>query len=354
MASAGTRLAALLGALVVALALGGGPGTTSTAASDRMYARSLDGQVGAGPVRLDRLARISATWRGGPITTSTGEVVTVLVSDALPAETPEKWAEFLVKLVHGGELPRLSTTIASLEEVGDICGSRALGCYRGNEMIAMGEPTIDGTTPEEVVRHEYGHHVGFHRLNTPWPAIDWGPKRWASTASVCGKVARRQAFPGDGDRNYAQNPGEAWAEVYRVMDERKAGITTNAWPIIVESFYPNEADLAAAEQDVLRPWTKNRTATYRRTFRKQTKKPWWISVQTPLDGELKLSALLPRQGEFEVALIGSNRRSVLKRAQWLGQRVKRTATTVCGQRSLFVRVTPKQSAGRVTVTLSAP
>lgn len=356
MASAGTRLAALLSGVLLALVLGGGAsqGATATAPSDSAYARSLDGQVGAGQVRLDRLARISATWRGGPITTSTGEVVTVLVSDSLPAETPEKWAEFLVKLVHGGELPRLSTTIASLEEVGDICGSRALGCYGGNEMIAMGAPTIDGTTPEEVVRHEYGHHVAFHRVNTPWPAIDWGPKRWASAASVCGKVARRQAFPGDGGQNYAQNPGEAWAEVYRVMDERKAGITANSWPIIVESFFPSEAALAAAEQDVVRPWTKNRTAPSGRTFRKQTKKPWWIPVQTPLDGELELTALLPRQGEFEVALVAANRRSVLKRAQWVSQRLKRTATTVCGQRSLFVRVTPKQGAGRVTVTISAP
>jgi hypothetical protein len=357
MASAGTRLAALLVGVLVAGAAGGGVGAsaTSTAPNDGAYARSFDGQVGAGEVRLDRLARISATWRGGPIATSTGEVVTVLVSDSLPAETPEKWAEFLAKLVHGRELSRLTTTIATLDEVGDICGSRALGCYSGNEMIAMGEPTIDETTPEEVVRHEYGHHVGLHRLNTPWPAIDWGPKRWASAASVCQKVSRREAFPGDGDRNYAQNPGEAWAEVYRVMDERKAGITANSWPIIVESFYPSEAALVAAEQDVLRPWTKNRIATYGRTFRKPTKKPWWIPVQTPLDGELKLSALLPRQGEFEVALVAANRRSVLKRAQWVSQRLKRAgATNVCGQRSLFVRVTPKQGSGRVSVTISTP
>jgi hypothetical protein len=354
MASAGTRLAALLVGVLVSGAAGGSVSPTSTAPSDGAYARSLDGQVGAGQVRLDRLARISAAWRGGPITTSTGEVVTVLVSDSLTAETPEKWAEFLVKLVHGRELSRLTTTIATLEEVGDVCGDHALGCYTGNAMVAMGQPTIDGTTPEEVVRHEYGHHVGFHRINTPWPAIDWGPKGWATAASVCPKVFRREAFPGDDGRNYAQDPGEAWAEVYRVMNERKAGITTSSWRIIADSFYPSQAALVAAEQDVLRPWTKNRIATFRRTYRKPTKKPWWIPVQTPLDGELKLSALLPGQGEFEVALLASNRRSVVKRAQWVSQRLKRTATNVCGQRSLFVRVTPKQGAGRVTITISTP
>jgi hypothetical protein len=344
---------ALLAALVLALAVGGASVQAEPAAADAPAdARAFDGH--AGPARVNSRALASLAFRGGPITTSTGEVVHVLVSDSLPAETPEKWAEFLVKLVHGRELSRLTTTIATLDEVTDICGSRALGCYGRNEMIAMGEPTIDGTTAEEVVRHEYGHHVAAHRLNTPWPAVDWGPKGWASSASVCRKVARKEAFPGDQGGHYAQNPGEAWAEVYRVLTERKAGITTSSWEIVDDSFYPSPAALVAAEQDVLRPWAKNRTATHRRTFGKQARKAWWIPVQTPLDGELRLSALLPAQGEFEVALVAANRRSVLERAQWVSQRLKRTAANVCGQRSLFVRLTPKQSAGRVTVTVSAP
>jgi hypothetical protein len=344
---------ALLAASALALAVGGGSVQAERSSSEEpALARAFDGQ--AVDARVDRAAQSALAFRGGPITTSTGEVVHVLVSDSLPAETPEKWAEFLVKLVHGRELSRLTTTIATLDEVTDICGSRALGCYGRNEIIAMGEPTIDGTTAEEVVRHEYGHHVAAHRLNTPWPAVDWGPKGWASAASVCRKVARKEAFPGDQGGNYAQNPGEAWAEVYRVLTERKAGITTSSWEIVDDRFYPSTAALVAAEQDVLRPWAKNRTATYRRTFGKQARKPWWITVQTPLDGELKLSALLPAQGEFEVALVAANRRSVLERAQWVGQRLKRTATSVCGQRSLFVRLTPKRSAGRVAVTVSAP
>ncbi len=356
MPSAGTRLAALLGGVLVAVALGGAasPSAATSTGGDGAYARSLDGQVGAGPLRLDRLARLSATWRGGAITTSTGEVVSVLVSDSLPLETPEKWAEFMVGLVHGPEISRLTTSIASLAEVQDICGEQALGCYRGNEMIALGEPTVDGTTPEEVVRHEYGHHVAFYRRNTPWDAIDWGPKRWASAAAVCPKVSRSEAFPGDGGRNYAQNPGEAWAEVYRLMDERKAGITTASWLIIAPSFFPSEAALVAAEQDVLHPWTKNRVKTFGRTFRRGTRNAWWIPVQTPLDGELRLSAVLPRRSQHEVALVSANRRAVLKRAQWVSQRLKRTTTNVCGQRSLFVRVLPNRSPGRITITLSTP
>jgi hypothetical protein len=355
MASAGTRLAALLvGALLAAVAAGGGSGTNAAgAAGGTGYARSLDGQVGSG-LRADRLARVAATWRGGPITASTGEVVNVLVSDSLPVETPEKWAEFLASLTHGPELSLLTTSIGTLQEVQDVCGGRALGCYFGNEMVAFGEPVIDGTTAEEVVRHEYGHHVAYHRVNPPWIAIDWGPKNWASAATVCPRVARREAFPGDEGRNYAQNPGEAWAETYRLMDERKAGITTATWPIIAPSFYPSEAALVAAERDVVQPWTKGSTTASKRVFGKKTKKVWWIPLATPLDGELRLSALVPNGGLHEVALVAANRTTVLARGQWVSQRLKRVETTVCGQRSLFVRVTQKGALGRVTVTVSAP
>jgi hypothetical protein len=355
MAPAGTRLAALLCALLVAGAVGGGGGTTPEAASAVGYgqARSFDGQSGAGPLRADRLARLAASWRGGPIVTSTGETVTVLVSDSLPLETPEKWAEFLVHLTHGPEITVLETTIATLDEVQDVCGPDALGCYARNRMIALGAPTIDGTTPEEVVRHEYGHHIANHRENTPWTALDWGPKRWASAASVCPKVSRREAFPGDGGRNYAQNPGEAWAEVYRVMDERKAGITTATWDIVSRTFFPGEPALAAAERDVLQPWAKNRTTSFRRTFGKRTK-AWWIPLQTPLDGELVLQARVSKNGLFGVALVAPDRKTVLRRANWVGQRLKRTRTNVCGQRTMFARVTRNGPPGSVKITVSAP
>ena len=342
----------LLAASGAALASASSAGTAPTASA--AYVRSLDGQTGAS--RIDAAARTAITWRGGAITASTGELVNVFVSDLLPAETPEKWAEFLVGLTHGPELSLLTTRLATLDEVQQLCGAQALGCYLRNEMIALGEPTIDGrgATPEEVVRHEYGHHVGFHRANPPWRAIDWGPKNWASSAGVCARVSRGEAFPGNEGRNYALNPGEGWAETYRLMDERKDGITTATWHIVSQSFFPNETALAAAERDVLTPWSANRRTVHRRVFGKTTKKVWWIPVQTPLDGELTLSATLPRNGVHEVALVAPNRRTVLGRAQWVGQRVKRTATTVCGQRSLFVRVTQSGGLGRVTVTASAP
>ena len=349
-------VAVLAGSLLALLGAGADVTTrdasTARATSTSGLARSFEGPTGT--AGTNRAARSALTWRGGTVTASTGEVVRVYVSDALPAETPEKWAEFLAQLTHGPELARLTANIASLAEVQDLCGSRALGCYSGNDIVSLGEPAPDGTTPEEVARHEYGHHVAWNRLNTPWRAVDWGPKHWASAATVCPRVTRREAFPGNEGSNYAQNPGEAWAEVYRLMDERKAGITSATWPIIAPSFFPDEADLLAAERDVLQPWIVNQKSVFRRTFAKGAKKVWWIPLPTPLDGDLALNATLPRAGLHEVALVASNRSTILRRAQWVSQRVKRLTTGICGQRALFVRVTPSGAAGRVTVSVSRP
>ena len=167
-------------------------------------------------------------------------------------------------------------------------------------------------------------------------------------------MTRGEAHPGDEGRNYQLNPGEAWAEVYRLLEERKDGITTGAWPIIAPSFYPTEADLQAAERDVLQPWTKGTTRAFSRTFAKRTPRVWWIPLSTPLDGGIRITAAVPKGGTHEVALVGPNRRTVLRRATWVGQRAKRIDTTVCGQRSLFVRVTQAGSLGRVSVTAATP
>lgn len=349
---------ALLVLALLALVGGAGAGTSAAtpapAGSHLAHARIASVQ---GTFSSARLARAAVTWRGGRITASTGEALRVFVSDSIPVEStsPEAWAEFLAGLTHGAELSLLTAYIATLEEVQQICGARALGCYGRNQMIAPGDLSpLTGATAEEVVRHEYGHHVAFHRSNAPWVAIDWGPKRWASVANVCARAARKEAYPGDQGSNYSLNPGEAWAETYRLMDERKAGITTATWPIIAPSFYPGELALQVAEADVLDPWVKQATTTFQRTFGRSTGKVWLIPLRTPLDGELRVSVTLPRNGTHAVELVAANRRTVIRRGQWTGQRVKRLTSTVCGQRTHFVRITQSGAPGRVVVTATTP
>jgi hypothetical protein len=349
------QLAALLSGalLLLALVLLATRGPAAAAEHGSSYARSLEDDATA-QLSATRLARLATTFRGGPITTSTGEVVDVRVSDALPVETatPEGWAEFLVHLTHGSELGMLKASIVTFDEVQEICGLRALGCYGRDQLVAPGETVID-TSPEEVVRHEYGHHIAAHRVNDPWIAIDWGPKRWATAANVCSRVTRNEAYPGDEGANYRLNPGEAWAEVYRLMDERRAGITTATWPIVARSFFPDADDLVAAEQDVLQPWAASRARLYTKTFAKKATRVWWIPVTTPLDGSVRVSATVPTAGgSVDVALVGADRKTVVRRAKWIGQRVKRLDGSICGQRSLFVRVAEKGLVGRVRVSVT--
>jgi hypothetical protein len=348
------RLAVLLAGVLLAVAVAAAAAAQRASPAAPAHARALEADLNT-PLRGSSLARAALTFRGGPITTAGGVTVDVRVSDSLPLETatPEGWAEFLAGVTHGPELAQLTTYIVSFSEVQEICGSRAAGCYGRDELVAPGELVAD-ISPEEVVRHEYGHHIAYHRLNAPWAAIDWGPKRWASAADVCTRVSRKEAYPGDEESNYSINPGEAWAETFRLMDERKAGITTATWPIIDASFYPNEAALQAAEQDVLQPWTATRTRLFTRVFGKKTAKVWWIPLSTPLDGDFRISATVPNGGAYEVALVGANRRTVILRGQWVGQRVKRLESSICGQRSLFVRVIQKGALGRVRVSVTAP
>ena len=94
---------------------------------------------------------------------------------------------------------------------------------------------------------------------------------------------------------YTENPGEGWAETYRVLNERKAGRAETPWDIAPDAMYPDgPPTLAAAEQDVTTPWVHadrdDTTAAFTRTTRKRT-----FTIATPLDGTLKVSALGPRR-----------------------------------------------------------
>ena len=339
---------------VAFLASAGVTATHISTPTPDLFARAISDPPGSA-LTEKRIAQLPVDWLGGPITTSTGETVTVFVSPSLGSGvTPESWAEFIAHLAHGPELSKLTAYFGTLDEVQELCGTQALGCYGQDKLVAFGEPLIDGVSPQEVVRHEYGHHIAFNRVNAPWAAVDWGPKDWASAIGVCARVNQGSAFPGDEGVHYDQNPGEAWAETYRLLDERRNGIDTQTWTIVSPTFFPNDAEYAAAEQDVLHPWTAGHSTTYRRQFTRQGRKTWRISLQTPLDGMLSVVATLPKGNTADVALLSSNGTTVLRHATPSSARTKQLTTTVCGQRSLYVRVTSKGAPGRVSVTTSIP
>lgn len=352
------RVAVVLAGAVLAVlvgAIGTEPAARAAFPSPTLLARTIQEPVGT-KLRRDLLASSPQSWHGGPITTSTGETVTVFVSDTYTPDqvTPQYWAEFLAHLTHGQELSTVKLYIAPFAEVTSLCGPQALGCYQDDEIVAIGEPYVDGTTPEEIVRHEYGHHIAFSRSNPPWVAVDWGPKYWASAENVCSKVNQHLAYPGNESDHYQLNPGEAWAETYRLMDEQKAGITTGSWQIVAPSFYPADAQIQAAEKDVVSPWTAGQTYRYRKVFAPRTPKVWKIRVATPLDGTIGVSVLFPTRSQSTVVLTSPDGRTVLGKAVRSGARTRRISSTVCGQRSVVVRVTEKGPSGPVSVVATTP
>lgn len=293
-------------------------------------------------------------WRGGTLATHTGETVSVYVSDAYSQEQvdPQAWADFFASLPHGRELSSVVIRVAPHAEVEQLCAPGALGCYRRSELVLAGE-TVGGMTPESIARHEYGHHVAANRVNPPWQAVDWGTKRWASATQVCTRAKAGTAFPGDEADRYRLNPGEAFAEAFRVLAEQKAGSALSSWSIVDGSFYPDAPALRALEEDVVRPWTKPWRKTARRLFRANGPRRLNQPVVTPLDGELTAELKLPAGRLDTLELLDSAGR-VLARGLWAGTSTRKLTFVVCGQRRLTLRVTRLGGPGGFALAYGAP
>jgi hypothetical protein len=248
--------------------------------------------------------------------------------------------------VHGSELSTVSIHLMLPNEVGRYCGSGALACYspRAQALYAPAQdPTLDFSA-KGVLIHEYGHHVASNRLNSPFATIDYGTKRWASYENVCAKAEDNELFPGEEGVAYDLNPGEAFAETYRVLNERKLGLTEDPWEIVTPDLYPDAAALTAVEQDVVTPWTTNVTRRVTAALSAKTRTRT-ISFSAPYDGEITVTPQQSRAVKTTVTLLSGARKfgtSTLTRAN--GSTID---STVCGQRSFKVRV---QLVGKVTKT----
>ena len=294
------------------------------------------------------LQAAASVW-GGTYTTSSGEQVRVFSSNAYPVDESRNqlWAEFLSKLVHGSELSTVTLELATPFEVQRFCGRGAVACYDPSDktIYASTERVAADVSAEGVIAHEYGHHVAASRSNAPWDALDWGTKRWASYANICAGTEAGQLYPGDERASYQLNPGEAFAEVYRVLNERKLGLAESAWTIVDDRFRPDATALSLVEQDVLSPWlaTSSLSSTGR-VARRATKS---VAVKTTLDGRLTATLKSSTRIRAEL-LVGGNVVSTKS-----GKSVT-FATTVCGSRNATVRVRAAAAAAKYTLAVARP
>jgi hypothetical protein len=308
----------------------------------------LSADAAAAPASAHRLA--DEDWTGGLWTLPAGERVIVYVSTAYSGDDAagRRWADYLGGLVHGAELNLLEAYVAPPEDVRELCSAEALGCYGNNTMISIGEP-VQGVSPEEVVAHEYGHHVAHNRANPPWRAIDYGTKRWATHARICARAGAAEVFPGDEGHRYALNPGEGFAEAYRALVESKRGARAFAWTLVDRSFYPDAEALARVEEDVLRPWSQPKPTKKRARVRAGTRS-WTMTVASPLDGSIEVSVKLAAGTGATLDVLDGR---VAARGLWASTTEQRASFRVCGSRRVRVRVTARAGT-RFLLAVSLP
>jgi hypothetical protein len=339
----------LLLLVLAAVPSGAAADASATPFSAYSYGASSNSQAVAA-----RLAQLPSGFTGGPITAADGEQVSVYVQDELAAADPsiaQRWADMLTSLVHGPEISTVTVYVATLARVQQTCGQNALGCYGNNRLIAMSDD-LSAITARAVLTHEYGHHIAQSRDNTPWRAVDWGPKSWSTVVGVCSRTATGELAPGDEGARYTLNPGEAFAEDYRVLNERRQGLPETFWGVVDRRFYPDQPTLDALALDVTAPWAGPTASTLRssltggatgRGFR----------IATPLDGTFNVRLTSPRNVGFTLRLVDPATGNVLGTSAGASTS-KSLQATVCGQRTLQVQVKRVRGAGSFTLAVSTP
>jgi hypothetical protein len=315
------------------------------------YRSTTSALTGAAQARLARGA-----WWGGRQTAATGEAVTVFMSETYPVDpaTAQRWANHFAGLAHGPELALLTAYVVPESELAEHCGEGALGCYGNQTLVTIGETSSSGVPAASVATHEYGHHVAHNRANPPWRAIERGTKRWSSYTDVCRRAATGSLFPGDQGGGYRLNPGEGFAEAYRVLNETRSGAAPS-WPSIVDStFFPDATALRRLEDDVLRPWTLPTSGSSGGRFGPRSRPVWTRLVATPLDGDLEVELRMRRGALYGLTLLAADGRTILARGLWSGAAERQLRYQVCGARAVRIRVARAGAPGSFSLRWTRP
>jgi len=291
------------------------------------------------PSRAEARAAATASAVRYPVNDGAGRTVAI-TSDCLPltcnSADPPTIANFLGTLPHGDEMNLLTVNLVPAIEISAQCGSvEAQACYYPgeNRMGINGDdtPASDGASRAYVIAHEYGHHLANHRNNSPFddPAIDWGPKNWASFAGVCQGVRAGRYFPGDEGDHYYDNPGEAFAESFAHNAFPTQPVPWE-WPDFPD---PSIGAYPAIQRDALQPWNGDSVDKRRGHFPKR-RRPRKILKKfgTPLDGDLKLSLSGPDRADLALKLLDSTGH-VLARSDGVGSQ-ESVSYQICGERGV--------------------
>jgi len=306
------------------------------------------------PSSVLRAGQAPQGFSGGPTTASDGETVGVYVEDPLLSEDAnavQRWANVLAGLLHGPEISALTVYMATFDTVQRLCGQGALGCYGSGRLVAIGDD-FRTVSAQSVLTHEYGHHVAASRRNDPWQGLDWGTKRWSSYMNICARAKSGELQPGDEGVGYQLNPGEAFAEDYRVLNERREGLPESPWQVVDSRFYPDQGALDALTLDVTTPWTGDTTSTYTGSFTGGATGRGF-RVATPLDGNFTATLTSSAKERLTLRVVDLASGGVLA-ANASSLRVKTLGVSVCGQRNIQVQVRRVSGGGPFTLAIAKP
>ena len=234
----------------------------------------------------------------------------------------------------------------SVVESNQYCGGSALACYdpKAHTIYAAPEDQLDEPPAKEIVTHEYGHHIANTRSDAPWAAENFGTKRWSSYENICARAADGTAFPGDEGAAYAENPGEAFAESYRVLALTAIGVASSGWDIVNQSFYPDAGALAALQEDIATPWAGPTVHHVHGSFGYGSTRT--IQVESSLDGTFAAQLHAPTKSHMRLELYAGTR--------LVARGASKVRFAICGQRSLTLKVQRLSGNGAFTVDVSKP
>ncbi len=291
-------------------------------------------------------AAARANLRRVPVNDGAGrsvEITQSLLCTASCDDSPEEIANLLGTFPHGEEMNLLNVFMVKPEEMAGptACFSaNALACYYPslNRMVISGDDfTIpsDNATQEFVIAHEYGHHLANHRTNPPFdtPAIDWGPKRWATYVRVCEGVEAGRYFPGRAGAYYYANPGEAFAESYGFTVFPSLGVVWNWTPFPK----PDAAMYPRIQADALDPWVGPKSEKRQGRFPKRKRPKRKVKkLGTALDGDMTLKLNGPARPDYALILRGPDGKE-LERSDGVGSK-EAVSYRICGEGSFSATV----------------
>jgi hypothetical protein len=289
--------------------------------------------------------------------------------------------DVLAGLHHGPELSQLSVYVATPEEIVATCGAGVVACYlpAQKRMVVSGvDQRVAGVPRDFAIAHEYGHHIA-NSQGSDGEALVRGTLRWATHEKVCQYTRARKLFPGDQGAHYFDNPEEAFAQSFALLNMPDANVAWQYSPLL----RPTRASLAMIRADVTRPWSGPATlgwsgevdavppvalaarpatagAGARRVglgvARAIGPKPWVAErrLRAPLDGNVEVTVSAPQGAAYGVVLRDASTRRILARAATGDAGTADFIYPNCGHSALEIEVRSLQGGGPFTAKIVKP